>query len=459
MRANKRQTRARDPLLAEIEQELRLGRFVRYGDMFDLVRDLEMVESKLAALVADGEAERTVGLYEVFLAGCYEKIEECDDSGGCLGMFWDDLFCGWVKARQAAGRPAADTVRQILKWKENDHYGFCYNIEKDVAKILDTDAYEMFVAHFRKAVEDGLAALQGQQPGAIFEYDNSIRLPAMALKDIYRARGDVASLAALCERIGLSPKDCEHLSEMEKAKRHWKQALAWIERGLELEATRNWRNEAAFSLSHMKPELLSHLGRKEDALAQAWSEFEKYPTDMGYEEFMRYAPKAERKKWHEQAMEAAEVGSIESFMDICVKTKEWTRLAGRVHAAMHEELAAVSHYHSKAAADKLVKRDAAAAAKLYRAMGFRILNAKKSKYYENALANFETARDLYRKAGLETEWSSLVETVRAEHSRKYGFMPTFERLISGESVERSSFAERTKARWTRQMGEEGSGSM
>lgn len=41
--------------------------------------------------------------------------------------------------------------------------------------------------------------------------------------------------------------------------------------GLELEATRNWHNEAAFSLSHMKPEILSHLGRKEDALAQAWS--------------------------------------------------------------------------------------------------------------------------------------------------------------------------------------------
>ncbi len=31
-------------------------------------------------------------------------------------------------------------------------------------------------------------------------------------------------------------------------------------------------------------------------------------------------------------------------------------------------------------------------------MGFRVMNAGKSKYYSNALANFESTRDLYRKA-------------------------------------------------------------
>ena len=33
-----------------------------------------------------GEADRTVRLYEMFLSGCYEKVEEVDDSGGNLGM-------------------------------------------------------------------------------------------------------------------------------------------------------------------------------------------------------------------------------------------------------------------------------------------------------------------------------------------------------------------------------------
>lgn len=443
-------------MLTEIERKLRLGQFIRYGGMFDFVAGLEAVEKKLASLVSDGEADRAVELYEAFLAGCYEKGDECDDSGGNLGMFWDDLFCGWVKARQAAGRPSSETVQQILKWKESDDYGFCYDIEKDVAEILAPEAYEALVAHYREKVAAGLAGLQGQKPSAIFEYDSSIRLPAMSLKDIYRARGDVASYASLCERIGLSPKDCEHLANFEKAKRHWKQALEWIEKGLALAATRNWHNEAAFSLSHMKPEVLSHLGRKEDALVQTWSNFERSPTGFGYEEFMRYVPKAERKMWHERAMEAADAADLGEFMDICVKTEEWTRLADRVHAATHEKLAAVSHCHSEAAGGKLATRDAVAAAKLYRAMGCRILNAKKSKYYGSALANFATARDLYRKAGLETEWASLVKAVRAEHFRKCGFMPGFERIAAGESADGPSFAERTKARWARQMGKGGS---
>jgi len=245
--------------------------------------------------------------------------------------------------------------------------------------------------------------------------------------------------------------DCEHLAEMEKNKRHWKQALAWIEKGLALEPTRNWHNEGSYSLSHMKPEVLSRLGKKEDALAQTWTEFERNPSEYSYDDFMRYVPKAARARWHEKAMEIAATGDIGAFMEICVKTREWARLAAKLHLVKHEELEGVSHYHSEAAAKGLKNRDIVASAKLYRAMGFRILNSKKGKYYRNAADNFENARDLYLKAGLQTEWDALVNTVRAEHSRKYGFMPAFERLVSGKSGKEPSFAEQARARWQKQM--------
>lgn len=124
--------------------------------------------------------------------------------------------------------------------------------------------------------------------------------------------------------------------------------------------------------------------------------------------------------------------------------------ADRVRAAKHDDLESVSHYCSEEAAKGLAKRDAAASAKLYRAMGFRILNAKKSKYYENALANFGTARDLYRKAGLDSEWESLVSDARTDHARKYGFISGFERIVAGGSTDGPSFAERAKARWAKQ---------
>lgn len=69
----------RDPLRAEIESALRFGDFIRYDAMFPFTDELDQVARKLQSLVAGGEAERALALYEVFLAGCYEKIEECDD--------------------------------------------------------------------------------------------------------------------------------------------------------------------------------------------------------------------------------------------------------------------------------------------------------------------------------------------------------------------------------------------
>ena len=420
-----------EPLRAEIERVLQFGCFIRYDAMFAFTDELEKVERELKALTAAGEAERALALYEIYLAGCYEKIEECDDSSGGLGIFWDTLFRGWVVARQAAGCPAAETIRLILKWKSTDQYGFCYDIEKEVAQILDAEAYQLLVAHLQKLLDGGLESLQGPKPATIFEYDNAIRLPAMSLKEVYLARGDAASYAALSERLGLSPRDCQHLAEMEKAKRRWKQALDWVEKGLALAGARNWHNEAGYSLDELRIDVLARLGRKDEALDQAWVAFEKDPSVFKYEDLMRLAPKNAKRQWQERALESSETGDLGDYMELCAKTKEWDRLATRVLASTAEGLEAVSHYSAEPAARGLAKRNLAAAAALHRAMGFRVLSAKKSKYYGAALKNFKNARALYRKAGMESEWLTTVSRVRAEHGRKYGFMGDFERLEAG----------------------------
>ncbi len=442
-----------DSLVSEIEQELMPGRFVPYSDMHEFARDLEHVAEKIRALVENGEAKGAVGLYELFLAGAYEKMDECDDSGASLSMFWTDLFCDWVQARQAAECSAAETVRQILRWQENDDYGLCYGIEKDVARALNRDGYRLYARHFQDTVDQGLASLPEPHPGAIFEYDNSIRLPALSLKDIYEARHDVKSYARLCERLGLSPKDCERLAEMEMAKKRWDRALMWVEKGLALEPIRDWHNEDSFALELKKPEILSKLGRRDESLALAWADFEEHASEYGYERLMQYVPESERKEWHERAIEVAGRGDLGGFMAICTETKEWSRLASRIHTTPHGEFEELGHYHLEPAAEGLAWQDMPAAAKLYRALGFHILSSKKSKYYDAAHSHFRHARDLYRKAGLEAEWESVVNAVRADHSRKYRFMPGFERLLAGEAESRPSFAEKARNRWSKQTGD------
>ena len=79
-----------------IESALALEQAGVFGIVLELVPD--EVAAKIAKLVSRDPA-RAVTLYETFLAACYAKIEELDDSSGSFGQFVDDLYCGWVKAR------------------------------------------------------------------------------------------------------------------------------------------------------------------------------------------------------------------------------------------------------------------------------------------------------------------------------------------------------------------------
>ena len=108
-----------DPLILVFKRALDLGEFISYNRSWEFVRSLEDVKHKIDALVKDGQAERAVSLYEIFLSGCYEKADEIDDSGGNLGMFFEDLFCAWINARQKAKYKPEETVQNILKWITN----------------------------------------------------------------------------------------------------------------------------------------------------------------------------------------------------------------------------------------------------------------------------------------------------------------------------------------------------
>ena len=120
-----------------------------------------------------------------------------------------------------------------------------------------------------------------------------------------------------------------------------------------------------------------------------------------------------------------------------------------MHSAQPDVLEGLSHYDTEPAAEKLAGKDALAAAKLYRALGLRILQARKSRYYNAALAHFERARDLYLGAGQHSEWKTLADAVRKEHPRKSGFLSGFEQLVSGNAGRSESFAEQAREQWKR----------
>ena len=438
-------------LVEVVERSLAPGAFIPYSQSWDFVRQLEQVKSQLDRMAKADEVRQVVGVYEVFLAGCYDKAAEIDDSGGNLSMFFQELLISWVKARQRAGADPTKTVRCILQWMDHDEYGFCYGIEGDVAKALNKTGLDIFKSSFESRLETALASCDTGERQQIHKHPYSVRQPAAALRAIYLARSDVRSYVKLCEKFIPSPRDCEHIAMLHKAKRRFAEALTWVERGLQAESDAAWGSEFSHALSTLQRDLLAGLGRREDALDAAWANFSEAPSAYGYADVMKYVPRGEHRSWREKATQTAEKADLRGYIDVCVETKQWQRLADRVLSVGHEELESLSHYLTERAASGLARKHAAAAAKIYRALALRILKVGKSKYYSIALAHLEKAKRLHTKLEDYAEWQAIVDEIRRDHARKHGFIPSFDQLVSGDKPEcPGSFEKRARRRWREQ---------
>jgi hypothetical protein len=333
---------------------------------------------------------------------------------------------------------------------DNDDYGFCYQLEREAAKVLTKKGLSALASQVR-ARYDAADPAKARGDGR----DNSYRLRDWgdALKTLYAAQRDVDSYVSLCEETELVPLDCEILAGIFQSRRKPDQALAWVERGLELQKQMPVAQGPSYKLADMQRALLTKLGRSSEAFASAWSEFEKHPSRLAYDQLMKYVPKGERAAWHDKAINASAQADLRWVIELWLATKETERLVERLRAASHEELESLSHYTTEPAAKKLLRSHPDIAAKVYRALGMRILNAKKSKYYDAALSNFDQVKRCYRKAGLDSAWDELASEIRRNHGRKSSFMPGFERLLQGKKPDATpSFRDRTQRRktsWTR----------
>jgi hypothetical protein len=368
-----------------------------------------------------------------------------------------DLVCAWIKARQASGADPDETARRLLARMDDDPYSFCYQIEKDAAKAFDKAGSAAFERQVRARFEGVSSAKRSpdKPPGHQPEYLR--RRYGEVLRALYLARKDVAAYTTLAAETGLTVQDCHALATMLVTRRKPEEALAWAERGMALDRENpHGCTMAGLELIRMHRELLTGLGRGNEAIEAAWADFREDPSKYGYADLMKLVPKAERKAWHEKAMDAAKGSDLHSLMELFLDTRETERLAELVRGSTDEALKLTTHYATEPAAKKLEKAHPGLAARLWRAQGMRIVDGAKSKYYDAALANFERARRCYERAGLAAEWAGTVQEMRANHRRKTGFMSRFEALAEGSGRDEPSFLDRAKTRWAARHGNGGS---
>ncbi len=443
-----RRTRGRvDPIEQEIEAALNPGAYVHDGACFSFVHALDEIEDKIAKLIAS-DPRRAIASYEAFLAACYLKIEELDDSSGSFSGFVDRLYCGWVKARQAEGASPDETAARLLEWMDEDDYHFCCHLEKDLARVFDKPNLAAFVKHVRARFDAAAGNARTADGSSNDRPDYKRRRFGEILRSLYAAQKDVGARVALAEETGLVAEDCHAIALLLVGRRKSEEALAWVERGIDLDRKAPNGSVAGHDLTSLKRELLARLGRGNEALDAAWADYCKHPSNYTYDDLMKFVPNAGRAEWHENAMAEAKGADLHSAIDLLVATKEMDRLADLVHQAPDQALERLSHYTTEPVARKLEKNRPDLAARLWRAQGLRIVNAGKSKYYDAALSNFESARRCFKRAGLLAEWEKTVRQVRADHYRKSGFMAGFERVVEGAGlIEKPSFMEKAKARF------------
>jgi len=431
-----------------IESVLQPGQFIGWNEGSSFVSELRQLESEIANVVSTDPA-RGVALYETFIAGCILKAEEVDDSDGEFGTFAGGLYCGWITARQAAGADRGQTAKLLLAWMDDDDYGFCNDLERAAVKVLDRAGLEAFEREVRARFDKECAALaKGKPPVPNPDYARD-RWGGM-LRAIYSEQRSIEKYLDLTSRTGLTQADCEAIATMFQAKRKPNDALAWLEQGIQMDKPDGFQRGAGYKLAEMRRALLAKLGRGIEALDSAWAEFQEHPDTSTYEELIRYVPKAERGAWHEKAMAASEQGDLDSLIELWLGAKEIGRLVARLERTSDTQLKRLSHYTTEPAAQRLAKTHPGVAARIFRALCVRIIDAGKSKYYFEALSNLEESRRCYQKAGLDGQWKALVAEIRRDHHRKSGFMPGFEAIVAGKRTRiEPSFLDRARDRWTR----------
>jgi len=424
-----------------IEKALMPGQYIDWRTKGFIIEGLHVVEEQIGALAARDPAS-AASVLESFIAAINAKMDEFDDDGD-MGMVAERLFAAWVRARQASGAPATETIDRLRWWIEHDSYGLAHEIEgSEVMKALDAAG----LARFSELAQTKLA-----EAAAITD-ERARRSAQGTWSPIHRAvliaQRDVARFVDVVERDGVTPGDCQTIAELFAAEGRHTEALAWVTKGQKLDEEKRGQGSSGHELGGLQRKLLMALGRRDEALASAWAAYVRHPSEYTYADLMGLVADGDHDEWRARAMATTDAKNFELVASLLVKQQEIDRLAARVRALSDDELEGFSHFTTAPVADVLEGQHPDLAARLHAACGLRVVNRGKSRYYAEALDHLEKARDCYQRAGLAATWGRLVADVRAAHARKSGFMPGFEALAAGGRTKpKPSFLEQARKRF------------
>jgi len=420
-----------------------LGHFVSWRKVAEFRNDLGRLLDELAAF-ADKHPKDALPVFDVFIVGCLEKGDEVDDSSNDLGGFLEEVACAWTRCCEAAGMKGDEYIRKLAHWIDADTIGFFSDLESTVIPSLGME--------YRKALEGELKkrldTLSRETPQAAGPEQNKInadhRRAIETLKKLYMETMNTTALTEFCGQYGLDRKDCLDLANIFYGRKKLDCALEWTEKGSKMGED---RYSSEYELKELRRKILKNSGRGDDAVADAWADFEKHPDIHSFESVLECATKKEHANLKTRALVTFDKADLGDAAVALHKLKEIDRLSARLAAAKNESLQKIFYGYAIPMAESLSKKYQEQAARLYVAQAFEILDEKRAKAYHHAHDYLQNAKTLLEKCGDAATWSSLVMDVRREHRLKSSFMPGFEKIVAGDGSPREpTFKERIAKR-------------
>jgi hypothetical protein len=129
---------------------------------------------------------------------------------------------------------------------DQDPFGFCFDLEKDLAGALDRSGREALVRLLRARLDAPPTSAEGSSRHI---QDYSRHRSGEVLRALHLAQKDIDAYVQLAEESGLGAGDCHAIATLLIARRRLEEALSWAERGIEIDAKDGHRSSAGGDLA------------------------------------------------------------------------------------------------------------------------------------------------------------------------------------------------------------------
>lgn len=394
-------------------------RFISYYEANAFTAQLDSILSKVDGYLATQAPDLAIKLCKRFIEIDEKLFERIDDSNGCLGSFYYDVFEVLDKAFSFSDEAPQAIADYILSIYFNDAYGNRGAIV-DCLKLCLTEpvitAFETALPYIKSP--DTTPEFNRDHPNWDFDaYMHNHRVISIH-KKIADKRQDVDRYIELVNLDKVNDKDiCEITKRLNGAFRS-EEAISWLKK----------INDNSFD-SYTRDKLLIEAYMLEGDVQQAktviWNNFKNSLAVEKYFEYLKLADESEKEDAAKEALQLAKDSSrLDSAFKFLQDLQEFDAIE-QLYFAREEEVDGSDYSVYRKLSTELNKQGKSLIATLLRRKLVEdVLAAARSKSYKYAASDLKLASDFAQNI---TDWkgyptqADFLDKLRSQHPRKMSF--------------------------------------